>query len=233
MKVGLISDIHGNLPALEAVLEELGQEGVNTLLCAGDVVGTIGWSNACTSLVRLTADHTVFGNHDANIMPRFQGSNQVLSMEYSIVTDDLHPGNIEWLKGLPDKQEFMCGGVSTTLVHAHPHKQPHHGFPAQNYLDPKHYTKAGSNMDHGIVVHGHTHTQHALDLTKFDGLKGMIVNPGSVGVPWHKPAKYAILDPINKDADLRSVEYDTERNIQKFKELGLEGWKNQVSDRNF
>ena len=233
MKVGVISDIHGNLPALEAVLEELAQEGVNTVLCAGDIVGSLGWSNAVCSLVRFTTDHIVFGNHDANAMPRFQESNEVLSMEYNIVAEDLHPSTLDWLSELPDKKVGMLGGVKTTLVHAHPHKEPHHGFPAQNYLDPKNYTKAGSNMDYGIVVHGHTHDQHSLDLSKFDGLKGHIVNPGSVGVPWNKPAEYAIIEYPNLDVDLRTVEYDTERNITRFKELGLEGWKEQVSDRKF
>jgi len=232
MKVGVISDIHGNLPALEAVLTELGQEGVNTLLCAGDIVGTLGWSDAVCSLVRLTADKVVYGNHDANVMPRFQNSNQVLSMEYKIVTEDLSPENIEWLKQLPDRQDFMLGGHQTTLVHAHPNKEPHHGFPAQNYLDPGKYTKAGANKDSEIVIHGHTHNQHAVNLGKFEGQHGLILNPGSVGVPWYKPAEYAIFDPTTLEYDLRRVEYDTERNIDKFKALGLEGWRDNVNDHN-
>lgn len=229
MKVGVLSDVHGNLPALEAVLTELGQEGVNTLLVAGDVVGTLGWSDVVCSLVRLTADRCVYGNHDANVLPRFQQGNQVLSMEYKVVTEDLSPENLEWLQNLPDKQEFMLGGYQTTLVHAHPNKQPHHGFPAQNYLDPGSYTQAGSNKDNAVVIHGHTHKQHALDLGKFDGQHGMIINPGSVGVPWHKAADYAVYDPIEQEVDLRSVEYDTERNIEKFKELGLDGWRDDSS----
>jgi putative phosphoesterase len=227
MKVGVISDIHGNLPALEAVLTELGQERINTLLCAGDMVGTLGWSDAVCSLVRLSADKVVYGNHDANVMPRFQNGNQVLSMEYKIVTEGLSEENTEWLKQLPDKQEFMHGGYSTVLVHAHPNKKPHHGFPAQNYLSPRSYTQAGSNKESSVVIHGHTHDQHALKLDKFDGLNGLVLNPGSVGVPWHKPAEYAIYDATTLEYELRQVEDDTERNIEKVKELGLEGWREE------
>lgn len=232
MKVGVISDIHGNLPALQAVLTELGQEGVERIICCGDMVGTLGWSDAVCSLVRLTADTVVYGNHDANVMSRFQNSNQVLSMEYRIVMDDLSSENLAWLSELPDKREFMLGGYHTTLVHAHPYDEPHHGFPAENYVNPRNYTHIGSNMETSVLFHGHTHEQHAVNLSKFDGLRGTIVNPGSVGVPWYEPAEYAIYDPNGQDVDLRTAEYDTERNIERFKELGLDGWREDTS-RNF
>jgi predicted phosphodiesterase len=65
MRVGLISDVHANLPALRTVLDRLADERLDRLLCLGDVVGYGGDPEACLALVRERADTVVMGNHDA------------------------------------------------------------------------------------------------------------------------------------------------------------------------
>ena len=65
MRIGLISDVHGNLQALRTVLERLDRERLDRLVCLGDVVGYGGDPEACLELVRARTDTVIMGNHDA------------------------------------------------------------------------------------------------------------------------------------------------------------------------
>ncbi len=64
MRLGIIADIHGNLPALEAVLEALSDERVDHYLCAGDLVGYRPFPNECVAMVAALGATCVAGNHD-------------------------------------------------------------------------------------------------------------------------------------------------------------------------
>ncbi|MEX0993417.1 MAG: metallophosphoesterase family protein, partial [Solirubrobacterales bacterium] len=64
MRVAVISDVHGNLPALEAVLAKIDAERVDELWCLGDLVGYGADPDACTELVTARADICLAGNHD-------------------------------------------------------------------------------------------------------------------------------------------------------------------------
>jgi predicted phosphodiesterase len=68
MKLGLISDVHGNLPALERVLEEFVTRGVQNIVCCGDIIGYGPWPNECVALMRDRQIIGVQGNHDALII---------------------------------------------------------------------------------------------------------------------------------------------------------------------
>jgi predicted phosphodiesterase len=62
MRVGLISDIHANLPALEAVLDDM--PPVDDIICVGDIVGYNPWPRECLERVRAVSSFVVQGNHD-------------------------------------------------------------------------------------------------------------------------------------------------------------------------
>jgi len=66
MRVGLISDIHANRPALKAVLESMPND-LDGLVCAGDIVGYSAWPAACVDRIRETCDVVVQGNHDRDV----------------------------------------------------------------------------------------------------------------------------------------------------------------------
>ncbi len=68
MRVAVISDIHANLPALEAVLEAIDDAGVEEIWCLGDVVGYGAQPDACTDLVRERCDVCLVGNHDLAVL---------------------------------------------------------------------------------------------------------------------------------------------------------------------
>ena len=68
MLIALISDIHGNLPALKAVLKDAGKANAEQIWCLGDLVGYIPFPNECIKLVRKKASESIVGNYDLKVI---------------------------------------------------------------------------------------------------------------------------------------------------------------------
>jgi putative phosphoesterase len=197
MRLAVISDVHGNAVALDAVLEDMPR--VDGVLCAGDVVGYGPWPGECVDLVRREGATTVMGNHDRAIVQdtgfRFNSMAKA-GVEYARdVLDDEH---MEFLADLPE--ERVAAGGRVKVVHGHPD-------------DPDHYTRTHEFSprlldDEDVLVMGHTHVQHH---EKYG--EGIVLNPGSVGQPrdGDPRAAYAILDLDRMDVEERRVEYDVEK----------------------
>ena len=222
MRVGVISDLHGNKIALEAVLADM--PAVDGLVCAGDVVGYNPWPGACVSALAAPETApigdsdsalldgtvpTVEGNHDRAVVsghaPHFNHMAQA-GVEYARehLTDD----QIDWLDGLPEQRRVLDGRI--TVVHGHPD-------------DPDHYTRPSEFSpdllgEEDALVMGHTHIQHH---EVYD--EGIVVNPGSVGQPRDDDPKaaYAVLDLDEQTVEERRVEYDTDAVIRAVEDAGL------------
>lgn len=232
MNIGVISDIHGNYPALKTVVDSLDTRGVDEIVCVGDIVGILGASEACASLVRDKCTYVVYGNHDARFFPdrNWVPVRDVDIAEYEQVMDDLSNNNYEWLTSLP-ATTTAYGDV--TIVHARPGTDDPAGTTRENAgVFPRDFIDVGGDyLDGGILLVGHTHEQHAVDLGKFDGQSGLMLNPGSVGFPFDKDAKtrqrfdrvvedtnsnptgkasYATVDTDTREYGLHTVEYDAE-----------------------
>ncbi len=105
MQVGLLSDIHGNLPALKAVLEDM--PSVDTVVCAGDVVGYNPWPAACVEVVREKVDVTVVGNHDRTVRtPHEYDANPLAAAGLRLANENLSSDQLAWLDELPRKATF-------------------------------------------------------------------------------------------------------------------------------
>jgi len=208
MRVALLSDIHGNLPALEAVLEDL--PPVDSVVCAGDIVGYNPWPAECVNLIQDVCDAVVMGNHDRMVKrPHQYASNPMAEAGLELAYEALSNSQLEWLESLPRRvtiaEEYL-------LVHDHPKHQDKYVFPHEfptlrPYLD-----------DYAGVIIGHTHIQHE---ALIDGR--LIVNPGSVGQPRDSSpgAAYAILDADHQEFEARRVDYDVDRVLSKVEETGL------------
>ncbi len=103
MRIGLISDVHANLEALQAALAVFDREPVDFLACLGDVVGYGAQPNECCELVRRRADVTILGNHDAAVCGRMDYSYYRAAARNAL---DLHARvlsaeNLAWLRSLP------------------------------------------------------------------------------------------------------------------------------------
>lgn len=194
MEVGLISDVHGNKPALTAVLEEL--DDVELIINAGDVVGYNPWPAACLETVRERARYSVRGNHDRAVGStsgfRFNSLAQA-GVEYA--REQLSEPQRDWLATLPETRTVLDGTIR--VAHGHPEDPDRYTYPeefAPEMLDGE-----------SLLVLGHTHVQHAEQYET-----GAIVNPGSVGQPrdGDPRAAYAVVDTDTWEVTLNRVAYD-------------------------
>ncbi len=103
MRIGVFSDTHANIEALEAVQKALDGEKVDQRVCLGDTVGYGASPNECCALIRSRAAHTILGNHDAAVAGRmdysyyYHAARHALDMHARLLT----PENMQWLKNLP------------------------------------------------------------------------------------------------------------------------------------
>ena len=211
MRVGLISDIHANLPALEAVLDDM--PPVDDIICAGDVVGYNPWPRECLERVRAVSSLVVQGNHDRNVeTPHRYEHNEMAHAGLELAQKELTDEQREWLAELPLRMEFAEDVYR--LVHSHP--DPNR---LGSYVRPAQFPKMRPYLDEydGIIL-GHTHVQHKATIDD-----RLIVNPGSVGQPrdGDERAAYAVLDTAADEVELRRVEYDINRVITRVEECEL------------
>jgi putative phosphoesterase len=213
MRLGVISDVHANRVALEAVLEDM--PPVDRLVCAGDVVGYGPWPAECVELVREHCAATVEGNHDRNVDTPTNYSMNVMAHEgLKHASAELRAEQREWLRSLPRTVELADDRV--LMVHDHPEH-------VDQYVRPHSFPKIRPYLDdHDACILGHTHVQHEATV---DGR--LILNPGSVGQPRDEDprAAYAVVDtaPDPMDAHLHRVTYDIGAVQRACREAGLPG----------
>lgn len=191
LRVGLISDVHANAVALEAVLADM--PPVDGLVHAGDVVGYGPSPNACIDRLRSEDAVSIQGNHDEAVL---MGSPYESGDEYAArVLTDLHR---RWLAAQPDRRRLYDDRIR--VAHGHPHERFRYTYPANftaDLLDGE-----------SVLVLGHTHEQ-----AKRTVEDGVVVNPGSVGQPrdGDERAAYATVEFPGPTVQLHRVAYDIDR----------------------
>ena len=207
MQVGVLSDVHANRIALDAVIEDM--PDVEGLVHAGDVVGYNPWPAECVEQLQSLDVVSVSGNHDRAVATgtgfRFNSMAQA-GVQYAISSlDDEH---VAWLTSLPDSRRAFDERVR--VVHGHPDDPDRYTYPDDVEAD-----LLGSES---VLVLGHTHVQH---VEHFDD--GVVLNPGSVGQPrdGDPRAAYATVDLDDGSVDLHRVEYDVERVVEAVEDAGL------------
>ena len=217
MRTLIISDIHANLPALEAVLADAGQ--FDAVWCLGDLVGYGPDPNECVERIAgLPNLQCIMGNHDAAAVGAIEVDAFNLDARKTVLwaQERLTPANKEYVKNLPDriKLEFI------TLVHGSPFK------PIWEYLlDTRSATISFEFYDTPYCFVGHTHLPVLFHLPDDRSTAQLIVpehvsqmtlaprailNPGSVGQPRDRDSRsaYAILDTTDYTWEWHRVEYD-------------------------
>ena len=207
MQLGVLSDVHANRIALEAVLADM--PPVEGLVCAGDVVGYNPWPKACLERLRAEGVVTIQGNHDRAVTGdtpfRFNGM-AAAGVDYA--REQLGQADIEWLRSLPTERTVDADRLK--LVHGHPDDPDRYTYPQD--FSPE------LLEEEELLVLGHTHHQHVEQYAE-----GTVLNPGSVGQPrdGDPDAAYAVVDLDAGTVDLRRVEYDVEAVVDAVAEAGL------------
>ena len=197
MEIGVISDVHGNTVALDAVFADM--PAVDALACAGDVVGYNPWHAGCVEAVRERSIPTVSGNHDRAVASETRFAfNSMAGAGVAHARETLTEDQIEWLRSLPTTRREFDGRVR--VVHGHPENPDRYTYTEEFSPDLL--------GEEDVLVLGHTHVQGH---ERFD--EGVIMNPGSVGQPrdGDPRAAYAVLDLDDLTVTEHRVEYDIDR----------------------
>lgn len=204
--LAIVSDIHGNLPAFEAVVADARRRGADRFLLCGDYAGFGAWPAECVALAESLEPLAMLrGNHerwlvDGSDMP----AGSVVSEAVAWELDRLGVETTARLAALPPTATVD----GTLYCHASPPSDMESFLPEP---DAALEARLLDGVDAGRVVFGHTHLQFRR--TTEDGVE--LVNPGSVGAPLDgdRRAAYATLDDDGALA-LHRVEYDTDIVLQ-------------------
>ncbi len=232
MRIAAVSDIHGNLLALDAVLDDIAASGADVTVNLGDIVSGPLWIAATADRLMALTLPTIRGNHERQVLtfaPERMGPSDAFAAEH------LQPHQRDWLRSLPrtlqlSDEVFCCHGTPAsdlqyfmeTVVPGYA-AAVHPGVRAATPAEAG--ERAGATMRgvaHGVILCGHTHVPRVMRLA--DGR--LVVNPGSVGLQAFDDthphphvvenasphARYAMLTrrPSGWQVELRAVPYDHE-----------------------
>lgn len=225
MKLAVISDVHGNFLALDAVLDDIRRQGVDMTLNLGDhVSGPLEPARTADALMALDIP-TIRGNHERWIV---EGRAEAKGAIDSFANRQMRPEHRAWFDAMPatlvvENTIFMCHGTPTDDT------APwlDNWWQARKTRLPTEAEVAGEavGLDYPVMLCGHTHLARSVRLR--DGR--LIVNPGSVGlqmVHGSPDARYAVLERLYDEwhVSLKSVPYDHHEAARQAEANGFGHW---------
>jgi len=244
MKYAIISDIHGNLQALEAVLKDIKREGADRIFCLGDIVGYGANPRECIEIIEQEEIPCVMGNHDLAVSAENQFIeffNPVAREAVEWTGERLDARHIDFLRKLP----YTASIDSMIMSHANIVKPEEFGYlffdkdPLFGDFYEREFIK--QNLDelnnNEIAFIGHTHIPQKIisengnprifgegsGVVYFGNNQKAIFNAGSVGQPRDRDnrACYLIFDSDKRKVEFRRVDYDTEEARRRIIEEGI------------
>jgi diadenosine tetraphosphatase ApaH/serine/threonine PP2A family protein phosphatase len=231
LRIAVISDIHGNWHALEAVLADVERERVDEIWCLGDVVGYGPQPNRCVEATRARAAVCLIGNHDLAALGRADLTcftpDAAVSARWT--ADELADGTRDYLATLEPAAERP----GAQLFHGSPRD------PVWEYILDESAVRAALDLTSAaLVLVGHSHIPIALQLSDGGELAGglarggselelsdgrWLLNPGSVGQPrdGDPRAAFLLVDLDSRHAHFRRVPYDVEQTQSEIRDAGL------------
>ncbi|MBC8506829.1 MAG: metallophosphoesterase family protein [Anaerolineales bacterium] len=231
MRYLIISDVHANIAAFEAVLEDA--DSYDLVIFLGDLVGYGPDPNECVDRMRdLPELIAIMGNHDAAVLNQLstEAFNAEARRTVTWTQDNLTPENLDYLKELPSKALVID---DITLAHGSPRQ------PIWEYvLNAQTATENFFFFETSYCFVGHTHLPSIfrmgdgrlqadlfipIENSQFELRPRLILNPGSVGQPRDRDprAAYAIYDIEKKLMEFRRAEYDVSAVQQRMRDAGL------------
>ena len=229
MRVAVISDVHANRHALDAVLSAIDEERVDAVWCLGDTVGYGPQPNECCEIVRDRADLCLIGNHDLVALGEITVTdfNDEAAAAAMWTIEQLSPESEGFLRSLQPTAQ----AEGAALFHASARD------PVWEYVLTEEAARATFDLTSApVVLVGHSHVALALALTDGRVTGGVapggledqlgdrrLFNPGSVGQPrdGDPRAAWLLLDFDSRFASFRRVPYPIERTQAEMREAGL------------
>jgi putative phosphoesterase len=211
MRVGALYDVHGNLPALEAALEDVDEAGVDLLLSGGDLL--LGpQPSECLELLRERGAAFIRGNCDRTVASG-AGEEDLWLDRIRWTAGRLSDEQLEFVRGWPETASIDVDGLGPVLFC--------HGSPRSDeeiltaITPPKRLDPILDGVLESVVVCGHTHVQ-------FDRMLGdrRLVNAGSVGLPYQGEAGIAPWALLGLGVELRRSRYDIQLEIDALETTG-------------
>ncbi|WP_162551048.1 metallophosphoesterase family protein [Paenibacillus tepidiphilus] len=224
-KFAIITDIHGNAPALEAVLQDISARGIGRIVCLGDTVGIGPDSDRVLELLAAWPDIALIsGNHDLALVAAARKEppppgNAAERAHHEWLAGRIKPEYVEWISGWPMTHMELTGDIRMLFTHYHSGSNEHELFapvdvrPSLADLERR-YAQNG----YGLVAFGHHHVVH-----HFVSPSTVYFNPGALGCP-HGPepvARYGIAS-INDgriQTELIEIPYDNGAFLRSYAEL--------------
>jgi predicted phosphodiesterase len=225
MRIAVVSDIHGNLNALNAVLEDLHRVSPDLVLHGGDLADGGSSPIEIVDIIRGLGWQGVMGNTDEMLtrpesLEEFASQSSAPPTLWTVMRriadatrSALGDERLAWLSELP----AVITRPDLALVHATP--ESCWKAPAGNSSDTELEAAYGS-LNRPIVVFGHT---HCASIRELDGNPKLLINTGSVGLPFDGDprASYLVLDRGN--ASIRRIAYDIDKELKALAVCGLPG----------
>lgn len=212
MKYAVISDIHGNMQALNTVLEHIKKQDVDKILCLGDLAMAGPEPDKTIDFVKRQDWQIIQGNTDNmianfsdNLFENLKQKAPIMANALKYDVNEIKQENIDYLNSLPVNFELLVENVKILMVHGSPRKQDENIFPN---LSDEEVTQMTENTDANLILCGHTHLPCGYQLKN----KKTVVNVGSVGRPFtDKPLScYAVINIENCafEVEHHYVDYD-------------------------
>ncbi|MBW8890592.1 MAG: metallophosphoesterase family protein [Fibrobacteres bacterium] len=231
MKYGIYSDIHGNLEALQRVLESMQRLGVDKKVCLGDIVGYGPFPNECVELVAENSDLVILGNHDSVAIGRessegWNNYNAQRAIEWT--SKVLTPASVDFFSKLP----YMASESPLMFVHASPWSPADWKYVSS--LDDA--VDAFSFFTERICFIGHTHWPIIVIMEGEQSFKvgenlvhtlepnqRILVNDGSVGQPRDRNplASWCLCDTEKMSVEIVRVAYDISKTQAAMRKSGF------------
>ena len=248
IKIAVISDIHGNLPALDAVLADIATQRVDATVNLGDILSGPLWARATAERLMPLRLPTIAGNHERQLLTQ---PRERMSAADAHAADELQPAHRDWIASLPatrrlNDEVYCCHGtptddlsyfLETTMPGFTGVGRGSNGVRGATLAEAT--ARAGAvqqGIAHAVLLCGHTHMPRVLRLA--DGR--LIVNPGSVGLQGYDDdhghphvietraphARYALLErgAAGWSVALRAVAYDWEASARRAEQEGRPDW---------
>lgn len=233
MRYGVVSDIHGNVQALEAVTAALDRIGVDRYLCAGDLVGYGAQPNECVEMIARLEPISVAGNHDLMALGELSEdragrlARRAMRWTRKVLSEDAQA----YLASLPRRAEAPGGVVVAHGSLDDPEEYVLHVAQATAQLERLAREHPGARA----LVVGHTHRAFAsdggsaslepaaADPLRLNGAPAWLLNPGAVGQSRERLAlaRFMLLDLERSEAQFHAIPYDIEGCRRMLRQCGL------------